>query len=163
MHGVAPKGDLTPCARRWSGAILAGPGYYRWPITMENAVTRRFIGLLALITLIAAQAAPLAASVTHCSMQRQASPMLCCHRAGETPRGASVAAGSCCRFEAGTPRAQAPGIAPTSLVSYDNSSPLALLSHASEFEAPARARSGSGPPHYRSTDSPISLHNTLRL
>ena len=124
---------------------------------------RRYIGFLVLSALVAVHAAPLAAGVTHCAMQSQASPMLCCGPAGDSPRGASVATGSCCRFEAATPSAQAPGIIPTPSGSHDQGGPLAILSYSSGIGPPAPGRSGSEPSQPRSTDSPISLRNTLRL
>jgi len=46
-------------------------------------------------------------------MERPAPARVCCDLSGGPDRQASISAGSCCRFEAATPRTQVPGIVPS--------------------------------------------------
>jgi len=129
----------------------------------ENEVTRRLISILVLTVLLGAQAAPLAASPRHCALERPAPARVCCDRSGDPDRQASISAGSCCRFEAATPRTQAPGIVPSPPLSRDGAtSPAALALSRIEIPAPGQ-RSGSDPVQPRSTRSPLSLQTALRL
>lgn len=131
----------------------------------ENSVTRRYVSILMLAILMGANAAPLAASGRHCAMQRPAPSGVCarCDLAGGSSREASLSAGSCCRFEAATPRTLAPGIAPGSQRPHDDVSLLAVLAVESQFGISAPGRSETDLPQPRSTDSPLALHNILRL
>jgi len=128
----------------------------------ENRVTQRLTAVLVLGVLLGAQAAPLAASPRHCAMQRPAPSRVCCDLSGAGDREASISAGSCCRFEASTSRTQAPGIVPSQAPSRDNISSPAVLA-LSPLEGPAPEGSGADLPQPRSTLTPLSLHNTLRL
>jgi hypothetical protein len=129
--------------------------------TMENTLTRQLGGFLTLLIVLFAQAAPLAACARSCPIKPLAT-MPCC--ATEAPsREASLSAGSCCHFEAATPRTQSPGIFPPLQRSQEVASLLAILTPSTAPPSPALERSGSELPQPRSTDSPITLHNTLRL
>jgi len=125
-------------------------------------VARRPIGLLTLVVILCAQAVPLAACATNCPIKPRAT-MACCESVGGPARGASVSAGSCCHFEAATPMTQAPGIFPPPQRSQEDASLFAILTPSPALHSPALQRTGSEFPQPRSTDSPISLHNTLRL
>ena len=130
-------------------------------------MTRRFTSLLLLTILVAAQAAPLTASARRCPMQPAAQSRHCgqCGIPSAPAGNASVSAASCCRFEAATPAAQTPAVVPPA----KSISEVAFSSVAVLSAAPCR--DGSPDPRgllvdlsaLRSTASPISLHNTLRL
>jgi hypothetical protein len=126
---------------------------------MERLMIRRFAAILLLSVTVSAQAAPLAASA-HCAMQGPLAP--CCDRAGNPAHDATLAAGSCCRFETAVPRTQPSGILLQPL-HQDDSSPLLIFAPSSEPNALTSARSGSLALQPRSTDSPLTLHNILRL
>jgi len=126
---------------------------------MGRFVIRRLAAMLLLGLTVSAQAAPLAAGA-HCAMQGPLAP--CCERAGTPSHGATVAAGSCCRFEAAVPKTQTPGIL-SQARHQDDSSPLLVLPPSSQLKGLASARSESHALQPRSTDSPLTLHNILRL
>jgi hypothetical protein len=126
-------------------------------------VTRRITSILVLGVLLGTQAAPLAASGRHCAMQRPARARVCCDLSGRPVHQASFSAGSCCRFEAATPRAQAAAVIPPPARAQGDFSDLVAFAASPRLLAPAPDASGSPLPQHRSTRSPLSLHNTLRL
>ncbi len=129
-------------------------------------MTRHMTGLFLLGILLAAQGAPLAASGRHCPMSRSAQSRVCavCVIPEHPGHDASVSAGSCCRFEAASPTAQTPGVVPSARRANEAAvTALAALPASTRWDDlfSHTAFTDLAPP--RSTDSPISLHNTLRL
>lgn len=167
MGGASAEPGLSlACPRRREQCQRSRGSTERPPVRActprENEVTRRLTAVLVLGVLLGAQAAPLAASPGRCAMKHPVPARVCCDLSGHPDREGSISAGSCCRFEAATPRTTAPGIVPSPAPSRDGVSLPASLA-LSRLEDPAPARSGSDLPQVRSTRSPLSLHNTLRL
>lgn len=129
-------------------------------------MARRFASFVLLGIMMTAQAAPLAASGPVCPMERPAS-LLCvgCDGSDAPNRGTTVSAASCCRFEAASPTSPAPGVIPLLQRAQDSGaapvSTLAAGPSGDEFLMPAF--SSFHPSSLRSTDSPITRNNTLRL
>jgi hypothetical protein len=129
-------------------------------------VTRNVTSFLLLGILLAGQGAPLAANGLNCPMSRSAAAKACavCAVPGGAERRASVAAGSCCRFEAASPTAQTPGVVPAAPRCQNTAVSGAARSGSTldgAFFLPRPDGANLSPP--RSTDSPLSLRNTLRL
>jgi hypothetical protein len=131
-------------------------------------MARKLVTSLVLAGLLGVHAAPLvAAARPHCAMQRPVASRVCarCDVAPGPARASSFSAGSCCRFEAATPASRIPGDLPTTQRAPEGSSSPAAVEVASR-PAPEILTGGGYPsdlPQPRSTDSPISLHSTLRL
>jgi hypothetical protein len=154
--------DRITCTRERLGAISVDSGFYLCMATMETAVTRRLTGFLTLVVVLCTQGVPLAACATNCPV-KQPKTMECCVSGKGPTRGAALSAASCCHFEAATPSAQLAGTVPPPQRSQEKESLLAILTPSPALYSPAPERQGWEFPQPRSTDSPISLHNTLRL
>ena len=126
---------------------------------------RRFAAIFLLGVTVSAQAAPIAASVRSCAMPHTGMAQSCA-RCDAVPGGAqetSFSAGTCCRFEATEPVARAVGVVPSSSRSVEAATAVAMLSSSPQFDPMAPSASGLSLFTPRSTDSPLSLHTTLRL
>ena len=150
---------------RLGGSNLDRSGVLQGVVEREKMMPRRVFSFLILSTLIGAQAAPLAAGGRRCATSPSAHSGLCavCVISGAPGSGASVSAGSCCRFEAASPTAQTPGVVPSAQRAHETGA-LALLQASMHWDAmssPGVAHADLQTP--RSTDSPVSLHSTLRL
>ena len=127
---------------------------------------RRIAAILVLGLTVSAQAAPIAAQVRGCAMPRSIAARSCprCDLGSGSARTVALSAGSCCHFEASEPTTRAPGIVPASGGSSEDAGSLLVLSsdvHAWDAAPAAHPIFASAP--LRSTDSPPSLHTTLRL
>jgi len=127
---------------------------------------RRLAAILALGFTISAQAAPIAAQARGCAMSHSSSARSCarCDLGPGPARSAALSASSCCHFETSEPATRALGIVPAPARESADGGSLLILSP----DAPVR--DAAHPPHpvfasalLRSTDSPPSLHTTLRL
>jgi len=77
----------------------------------------RIVNMLLVVVVVAAQAAPLAATAPTCRMQPSRAPSSC-GSCGVDPSASvlpSVSASSCCKFEAAQATSALPGIVPTLL------------------------------------------------
>lgn len=129
-------------------------------------MARRFASFILLGILGTAQAAPLAASGLVCSMQRSSAPLCArCDVAVAPNRATSVSAGSCCRFGTASATSPTPGVVPSLQRAQESpAAPVSTLA-AGPSGAPtlAPAFPSSHPPSLRSSDSPVTRNNTLRL
>jgi hypothetical protein len=133
----------------------------------RTLVARNVTSLLLLGILLAAQAAPLAASGRRCGMERHARVALCgsCDIAGPPNRATTVSAASCCRFEAASPRSVMPGVVPSIQAAQDSGTAAAFAlcrvapGEATYLSEPACTSS----PPLRSGDTPVAQNTTLRL
>ena len=127
---------------------------------------RRIAAILVLALTASAQAAPITARVAGCAMPHSR-PARTCPRCdlGSIPNpSAALSAASCCKFGASEPTNRAPGIVPApSRAADDSGSLLALSSTPTSWTAALPVRSGPASAPLRSTDSPASLHSSLRL
>jgi len=142
------------------------PGKSADESTMERSMIRRIAAVLVLGLTVSAQAAPILAQVRGCAMPRASSAKSCprCDLGSTAAHGVALSAGSCCRFEASEPATRAPGIVPMPpRATEDAGSPLLTAFDGPSRDAALPARSGPALAPLRSTDSPASLHNTLRL
>jgi hypothetical protein len=127
---------------------------------------RRIAAILVLGLTVSAQAAPIAAQVRGCAMPRSISARSCprCDMGSSSARSVALSAGSCCHFEASEPTTRAPGVVPVpARAGEDAGSMLAISSNTLTWDVAFAARPGPAFAPLRSTDSPASLHNTLRL
>jgi hypothetical protein len=125
-------------------------------------VIRRLTAIAVLIAAVSAQAAPLAVAGA-CAMTMKASSMTCCASKQAPESATSVSAGSCCRFEASDQATRSSGVMPSTIRSESTVIALATVPGMTSLVRPATVEFGPPPTRDRSTDSPISLHTTLRL